>query len=84
MNENNSMAYSQNNAAPNDNTQSTSVYAQNNIAQNNPTPVAENDPITIQYNAAQTSIIHFNWLSVSRLLFCLRLFLVFGLGARLS
>lgn len=55
MNENNSMAYSQNNAAPNDNTQSTSVYAQNDIAQNNPTPVAENDPITIQYNAAQTS-----------------------------
>ncbi len=64
MNENNSMAYSQNNAAPNDNTQSTSVYAQNNIAQNNPTPVAENDPITIQYNAAQTSIANIKLLIV--------------------
>ena len=58
MNENNSMAYTQNSDTPNDDTQINSVYAQGASVQDNPapTPVPVNNPVIAQDNAVRDSM----------------------------
>lgn len=57
VNENNSMAYTQNDAAASDNTQNNSVYAQNDPVQENPTSAQEKDPVSLQKdNLASLSV----------------------------
>ena len=57
MNENNNLAYPQNDSAQNEEEQTISVYAQGDAEQNNPEPVQENsvqdDSVSVQENSVQ-------------------------------
>lgn len=57
MNENNSMAYTQNNDAQNDSVQNNSVYMQNDTIQGNPVSVQESNPVITQDNTIQNNLI---------------------------
>ncbi len=57
MNENNSMAYTQNDDAQNDSVQNNSVYMQNDVIQGNPVSVQESNPVITQDNTIQNNLI---------------------------
>lgn len=56
MNENNSMAYTQNDDAQNNSAQNNSVYMQNDTIQENPIPVQESNPVITQDNIIQSNL----------------------------